>query len=125
MLLIPTYVAPSAIHGIGVFATAPVAAGQAVWRYEPGIDLVIPDERAASLPPAFRDFLATYAYRSVDVADGLVLSCDHARFFNHDDRPNTETRPFVTYASRDILAGEEITCDYGAFCVGWTGFDEG
>jgi hypothetical protein len=23
-----------------------------------------------------------------------------------------------------IQAGDEITCDYGSFCVGWTGFDE-
>lgn len=123
MLLIPTYVAPSAIHGNGVFAAAPIRAGDPIWRYEPGIDLVVPDERVATLPAAFQAFLDTYAYRSVDVPEGVVLSCDHARFFNHAEQPNTDIQPFVTYAARDIAQGEEITCDYGAFVTDWAGFE--
>jgi hypothetical protein len=30
----------------------------------------------------------------------------------------------MSVATRLIEAGDEITCDYGAFCLGWTGFDE-
>lgn len=39
MLLVPTYVAPSAIQGLGVFAAEPVTEGAPIWRFEPGIDL--------------------------------------------------------------------------------------
>lgn len=123
MLLVQTHLAASAIHGLGVFATAPIADGEAIWRFEPELDLVIPEDRLPGFPPAFRRYLDMYAYRSVDLPDGFVLSCDHAKFFNHADPANTILRPFVTHAARDIAAGEEITCDYGAFCVGWTGFD--
>lgn len=123
MLLVPTYVAPSPIHGLGLFAAAPIARGELIWRYEPGMDIVVPEERIPSLPPAFQAFLDMYGYRSVDVPEGVVLSCDHARFLNHAEEPNTQIGRFVTWAARDIAAGQEITCDYRAFAVGWEGFE--
>ena len=122
MFLIRTRLAPSAIHGIGVFSDEAVAEGQAIWRFERGIDLVIAPERVASLPPAFRHFLDTYAYHTADVPDGLVLSCDHAKFINHSADPNTALQRFETLARRPIEKGEEITCDYRAFVQGWDGF---
>lgn len=123
MFLIKTRLAPSSIHGVGVFAGEPVAAGQIVWRFEPAFDRVIGEEELAAAPAAFRDYLATYAYPSADLGGKVVLSCDHAKFLNHSDDPNTAERPLESVASRPIAAGEEITCDYGAFCVGWTGFE--
>lgn len=123
MLLISTRLAPSSIHGLGVFATAPVAAGDALWRFEPDVDQVISNARAAQLPRAFQDYLATYAYHSPDFPDAFVLSCDHAKFLNHAEDPNTTIRGRATYARRDIAAGDEITCDYRLFVDGWTGFD--
>ena len=123
MLLVKTFLAPSAIHGVGVFAGEAVAAGERVWRYEPEFDRLIPFDALPTLPPAFRAYLDMYAYPSRDVPGGLTLSCDHAKFLNHSPDPNTELLPFETLARRSIARGEEITCDYGAFCVGWTGFD--
>lgn len=122
MLLVRTRVGPSPIHGIGVFAAEAVTAGEAVWEFAPGLDLVIPHARIPTLPAAFRAYLATYAYVSHDVAEGVVLSCDHAKFLNHSEAPNTIIAPLVTRARHDIAAGEEITCDYRACCVGWNGF---
>jgi hypothetical protein len=124
MLLVPTYVAPSSIQGLGLFAAKAIAAGEELWRFEPGIDVVIPFERIEGLPPAFRAFLDRYAYASHDVPGGVVVSCDHAKFMNHSEDPNTELRPFVTVARRSIAAGEEITCDYRAACAGWEGFGD-
>jgi SET domain-containing protein len=90
VLLIRTYLAPSAIHGIGVFAAEGVAAGQPVWQFAPGLDLVIGVEQRATLPEAFKSYLDTYAYASEDVEEGaVVLSCDHAKFLNHSEDPNT------------------------------------
>lgn len=123
MFVIRTRVGASPIHGVGVFAAEPVALGQTVWRFEPGFDRVITDEEFGTAPAAFRDFLAMYAYRSTDMDGQTILSCDHARFLNHSDDPNTEEQPFVSIARRQIAVDDEITCDYGAFCVEWTGFD--
>ena len=122
MLLVRTRVGRSPIHGTGVFADEPIAAGQPVWEFAPGLDLVIPADRVPALPAAFQAYLATYAYVSHDVPDGIVLSCDHAKFLNHSETPNTVIAPLVTRAARAIAAGEEITCDYRACCVGWNGF---
>ncbi len=36
----------------------------------------------------------------------------------------TEERPFLSLASKPIAVGDEITCDYGAFCAGWSGFGD-
>ncbi len=122
MFLIRTRVGPSAIHGTGVFSVDAVAEGAIIWRFERGIDLVIPHDRVSALPEAFQDHLSIYGYTTPDVPDGLVLSCDHAKFINHSDEPNTAFQPFVTLARRPIAAGEEITCDYRAFVTDWTGF---
>lgn len=122
MLTIRTRVGPSPIHGLGVFALEPAAVGTVVWRYEPAFDRLIEDGLLAQAPPAFRAFLDTYAYRSLEVSGGLILPCDHARFLNHSDDPNTAERPFESFACRSIAVGDEMTCNYGAFCEGWTGF---
>jgi uncharacterized protein len=123
MLLVRTTVAPSGIHGLGVFAAEDIAAGQPVWEFAPGLDLVIAPERLGGLPAAFRAFLDTYGYRSPDVPDGgIVLSCDNAKYLNHAEDPNCESTGPLNRALRPIRAGEEITCDYRACVDGWTGF---
>lgn len=122
MLLVPTYVAASAIEGLGLFAAGPIAAGAPLWRYEPGFDLLIPLDQLETLPEAFRGYLDRYAYESPDFPGRLVLSCDHAKFLNHSDDPNAGGRGLLTHARRAIAAGEEITCDYRECCADWPGF---
>jgi uncharacterized protein len=122
MFIISTRVGPSSIHGNGVFACEQVPAGAAIWRFHPPFDQILSDDDVATLPEIGRDFVAIYAYRSKDLAGTLVLCGDHARFLNHSDDPNTEELPFVSIARRPIAAGDEITCDYGAFCTDWSGF---
>lgn len=123
MLLVRTYLAPSAIHGIGVFAAEDVEAGQPVWQFAPGLDLVIGAEQRAALPAAFTSYLDTYAYASTEIEEGsVILSCDHAKFLNHSEDPNTESSGPLNRALRGIRAGEELTCDYRACVAGWSGF---
>ena len=121
MFLIRTRVGPSAIHGVGVFAREAVPAGTVVWRYDPAFDRIVTAAEVDGAPPAFRAYLDAYAYPSADLGGATVLCCDDAKFLNHSDDPNTVERPFASVAARPIAAGEEITCDYGTFCVGWTG----
>ena len=123
MFLIRTRIGPSRIHGVGVFAADPVPAGAVVWRFEPAFDRVVTAEELARSPPAFRAYLDAYAYPSQDLGGAMLLCCDHAKFLNHSDRPNTEERPFISVAARLIAEGEEITCDYGSFCVDWQSFE--
>lgn len=119
MFLIRTYLAPSKIHGIGVFAGEEVSAGQEIWRFTPPVDQVLPFSYVEALPKAQRDFLDTYTYESEYFGPGLVLNGDHARFLNHARQPNTDNSREVTLAAQDIAVGEEITCDYGVCCDGF------
>jgi SET domain-containing protein len=122
MFLIKTRVEPSPIHGCGVFACEAVPIGSLVWRFYPPFDRVISDEQLEGLPDAIRAHLDAYAYHSRELGGKLVLSGDHAKFLNHSADPNTEERPLTSLARKTIEAGDEITCDYGAFCIGWSGF---
>jgi len=119
MMLIPSRVGPSAIHGLGLFAVSPVREGTPVWRFQTGFDQVFTEEEFAALPPLARGYLRHFAFRAAR-EDSWVLSGDDSRFMNHDAQPNTGTppdapAPVTTVALRDIAAGEELTCDYFAF----------
>lgn len=119
MILIPSRVAPSGIHGNGLFAVDDVAAGTPIWRHQPGFDQVLDSKWVESLPEPARRHVHWFAF--LDPADHCWhLSGDHACFMNHSEAPNTgrpsdQVGHVVTVALRDIRAGEELTCDYGAF----------
>ena len=57
-------------------------------------------------------------------SSGLYVLCgDDARFFNHSADPNCldldDGAGGITVAHRDIQRGEELTCDYALFDLGW------
>ncbi len=120
MLLVPTYIGPSPIHGTGTFAAAPIPTGTKIWQFQPDLDLVVSDEFLIRLPAVAQEFVRTYSFRSPYWPGGWVLCFDHSRFINHSAAPNTDNRSEFTFATSDIAAGEEITCDYREF-----GPDEG
>lgn len=121
MLLISTYVAASSIEGVGVFAAAPIRKGASIWRLDPDFDRLIPMEKAASAPPHLKELLERYAYPSPDKPGFMVYEVDNGRFMNHADEPNTDFSQFGgATATRDIAAGEEITCDYAEFHDGFS-----
>ena len=115
MLRIPTRVGPSRIHGLGLFAVDAVPRGTVVWRFDPGLDLVVDEGDTAALPAPARAQLERYAHAD-PVRGARVLCADDARFFNHADVANCgdspEEGPDVTVALRDVAAGEELTWDY-------------
>ncbi len=116
MLLVRTYVAQSAIEGVGVFAAEPIARGTPIWRLEPSLDRLIPLDTWRSAPPHLKELIDRYAYPSADFPGHVVYDFDNGRFMNHSSDPNTDFSAAVGgVASRDIAAGEEITCDYGEF----------
>ncbi|MGE0500754.1 MAG: SET domain-containing protein [Rhizobiaceae bacterium] len=120
MLLVRSYVAPSAIEGIGVFAAEPIAKGAPIWRLNPDFDRLIATEKYEIAEPFLKDFLDRYAYPSPDKPGFLVYEVDNGRFMNHSETPNTDFTQFGgAFALRDIGAGEEITCNYADFHEGY------
>lgn len=121
MLLVKTYLAESAIHGIGLFAAQPVRKGTVVWRLDPTLDLELTEAQIEALAPPARDQIRKYTY--LDLVRGTYVLCgDDARFFNHSDEPNCHDFPDAdggtTVAARDIDEGEELTSDYSRFDAG-------
>ena len=119
MMLVPTRVAPSSIHGLGLFAAQSIAKGTQVWRFEEGFDRTFTPAQFDALPCSAQMHLRWFAY--CDTArNAWVLSGDHTCFMNHSNTPNTGApgdaeSPVTTIALRDIADGEELTCDYFAF----------
>lgn len=114
MLLVDTYLAPSAIHGIGVFTKEFIPQGAKVWEFTPGFDQIFSDEDLTKLTQLQREAIYFYAYRS-DINQQLVLCCDNARHYNFlpnpncGDQENQAPDDFSSYALRDIQVGEELT----------------
>jgi SET domain-containing protein len=120
MLLIPNYVGPSAIEGVGVFAAAPIAQGTAVWSLDERFDHMLTAADIAALAEEQRSFVERYGYTHTTRPELTVLEMDNGRFMNHTDTPNTEfTKPDIAWAIRDIAEGEEITCNYAEFEPGF------
>ena len=120
MLLVPTYVAPSTIEGVGVFAEAPIPAGTLIWRLDPTLDRLIPSDAVAALDPPFQRFVERYSYPYPHDPSLLIVELDNGRFMNHSDAPNTVfSDPDAGFTLRDIAAGEELTCNYAEFDPGF------
>jgi hypothetical protein len=121
MLAVENYLAPSALHGLGVFTRVPIAKGQLVSRFKAPFDLEFPPAMLADLNAQERKYLKTYAYLSR--FDGVyILTGDNDRFMNHSEAPNVGMNPDGTstcLALRDIAAGEELVCDYREFDLEW------
>jgi SET domain-containing protein len=119
MMVVRSYLAPSAIEGLGVFAAEPIAKGALVWRFDRRFDQVIAKEVLAAAPSHVREFMERYTYEFHEDHAYVVLDADEGRYMNHSDAPNVDlTDPEIGVATRDIAAGEELTCDYACFTVG-------
>jgi SET domain-containing protein len=95
---------PSPIEGTGLFARAPIRAGEVVIRLD---GREIDDATLAGLTPP---------YSSLTIAEGRHLLIDPAhpvRYGNHSCDPNLWHEDAVTIvARRDVAPGEELTIDY-------------
>lgn len=121
MLLVRTFLAPSPIHGLGLFAADAIPAGAAVWTFRPGFDQKLARADVERLSPPARAQVLRYAYRGHD-SDAYILCADDARFFNHAEAPNVVDDPSeegTAVAARDIGPGEELTSDYATYDADW------
>jgi SET domain-containing protein len=123
MLLISTYVAPSSIEGLGVFADEFVPKGSLIWSLNPKFDIFVNEIEISALPPQIQGYLARYSYPHLEMPGYRVIDMDNGKFMNHSLTPNTDFRVFDKgYALTDIARGKEITCNYHEFDPGFVGF---
>lgn len=115
MFKVPTYLAPSPIHGFGVYTAVPIPAGTVLWTFDPPVDQEIAPEEMASIPEPHQTRLRHFSY--LDESGVYILCGDNARFMNHSSEPNCDDTGAVTIAKRDIEPDEELTCDYRMFDV--------
>lgn len=118
MMMVETELKPSAIHGLGVFLTRSVRAGDLIWRFDPRVDRVYGEEELSALPLHVQHYMRTYS--TWHEATGLYVLCgDNGRYFNHSDTPTTVSNAISfgdDHAIRDLAAGEELTSDYRTIC---------
>lgn len=121
MLLVSTYVAPSSIEGVGLFAAEDIPAGTAIWRFDRSFDLLLSPDDVARLDDVQAAYVERYGYSYEADRSYIVIESDNGRFMNHSETPNTDFSQSGTgTALIDIPAGAEILCDYGEFEPGFT-----
>jgi SET domain-containing protein len=118
MLMVDTELRASPIHGIGVFVTQRVRAGDLIWRFDSRIDRVFSDDEMKEMPERLQGFLRTYSTLHGDLKL-WVLCGDNGRHFNHSDSPTTRSLGIAfgdDVAAEDLEPGTELTSDYRTIC---------
>ncbi|RKF42705.1 SET domain-containing protein [Paraburkholderia fungorum] len=106
----------SGVHGKGVFATEPIAAGERLIEYKG--ERISWKEALRRHPhnPAEPNHTFYFALDNGKVIDGKVDG-NSARWINHSCAPNCEAEEIdghvYVHALRDIAEGEEVFYDYG------------
>jgi len=93
-----------------VIATAQLPRGTITW-VRCRLDRTFSLEEAVAMGPVYQPVIAKYMFTD---GDGRVVLCwDHGRYMNHSCEPSCVSPGFeCDIAVRDILPGEELTCDY-------------
>jgi len=86
--------------------------------------------RVADFPLDIQAMFQRYGYTGkppYQLTEGWVYyNADDSRFMNHSDDPSCLYSPLqqIYIASKDLIVGDELTCDYNDFCIrGMYGFD--
>lgn len=109
MLIVKTSLKEFKGKGIGLVAEQNIKKGEAVWVYNPIIDITVKEK---DIPKEAKEFFRNYAIKKRGV---YLLNTDNGRFMNHSSNPNTKNIEHprdIIVAIRDIKKGEEITIDY-------------
>lgn len=116
MLKIHAYVAPSGIHGIGLFAGEPIKKGQIIWEFNAHFDRMM--ERGEflnicrTLDNGALEHILSYCYKR---KNKYYYPADNTRFINHTENGYNvmlADNDLTEVALRDIAPGEEILENY-------------
>ena len=114
MLLVDTYIAPSKIHGIGLFAGADISKGTPIWKFNQNTCQIYWRKQFINICwdlslPAILDLL-NHSY----LKEGNIYYLnDNTKFINHSLTPNIAFQTTtLEVAIEDIKKDEEITENY-------------
>jgi len=114
MLTVKTYLAPSAIHGIGLFAAESIPANTIIWKYNPHIDRIYTETGFLEICRNANSLTLRHLLNSSYRRGGRYFYLtDNSRFINHSELPNIVfTDDYTEVSSRKIKANEEILENY-------------
>lgn len=104
--------APSSVHGIGVFAIRDIKKGERVYCDNTSIIFELTYENLSRLYPEIKKIILE---RWPSIINGSKFISPDARlvsFMNHQDADKCNYSQVTDTAKRDIKCGEEITEDY-------------
>ena len=114
MLTVKTYLAPSAIHGIGLFAAESIPVNTVVWQYSEYVDKIYSGELFLHLCQNVNLCTLQHILASSYKRGGRYFYLtDNSRFINHSEQPNLAFKDDYSEVSlREINAHEEILENY-------------
>lgn len=119
MIVVRTYLEKSAIHGFGIYAKESIAKGTCVWQFHDKLDVKFTPEEFESLPESVKEEVEWHMYEP-DKGGAYYYEATMGKYMNHSREPSVDfTDVGYGHATRDIAAGEELTCDYRQFMAEW------
>ncbi|MEW6520851.1 MAG: SET domain-containing protein [Thermodesulfobacteriota bacterium] len=115
MLTVKTYLAPSEIHGIGLFAAEKIPAKSIVWKYNRFIDKIFSVPTFLKICQDQDHYTLNHLLNSSYKKNGKYFYLtDNARFINHSDLISNISfvDEFTEIAEQDIEADEELLENY-------------
>lgn len=115
MLTINTYLAPSPVHGIGLFAAEFIPAGSTIWKFNRYIDKIFKKEVFLAICNRLDACSLRHLLNSSYCRGGrFFYLTDNARFINHSEQYDNVSfmDDYTEVALRDISAHEELLENY-------------
>ena len=115
MLTINTYLAPSPVHGIGLFAAEYIQAGSPVWKFNRYIDKIFKREVFLDICNRLDSCSLHHLLNSSYARGGRYFYLtDNARFINHSEKSDNIcfADDYMEIALRDIQPHEELLENY-------------
>jgi SET domain-containing protein len=114
MLTVKTYLAPSSIHGIGLFATELIPANSVVWQYNEHIDNIYSVEFFLNICSiANQNTIQHLLNCSYKRSGRYFYVTDNARFIKHSDIANIAfVDDYTEVTLQEIKPNEEMLCNY-------------
>jgi SET domain-containing protein len=104
--------APSQIHGVGVFAVGKIEVGFVPFT-EQNVWIIISGKELESLSTELQVLVKHYGVQQKNGEYKIPTDFRHiclSAYLNHSINPNIDAKEFV--ALRNIMPGEELTIDY-------------
>lgn len=108
--IVKVYLAPSKIHGVGVFSLRDIAKGQRIYADSVPEVFSVGYGNFSKLFPEVAGFILS-RFPTVVNGSRFVFPTDRVLgYMNHSENPNYDS--FTDTVTRDVAKGEEITEDY-------------